>query len=1468
MPDPNNINFAGRPYVRGPLDSNLPPSRLNTGFPGQGSGKALTSDDMINMQNRQIDPNEIKPGKTYLADVAGDLTGRYDTVVYGANNEDAWGAQQSTISRGVNGILKGTSLAATTVVGGFAALGGAVASMFTGRMSDIWDNPIMQKIDEWNEKLDQEYLPNYYTDQEKNAEWYSTDNWMTANFLFDKVIKNSGFAVGAVISGNIAGKALGMAGSAVGKGASALEANQAFKAFSPLLKSTARAFSTGKNAEAAAILEKQITSIADIAERTSKIAKIAQQTNQFGKINDVGRRVGIAVYSQGGEAAFEGLQTSNEFRRQLIEQHTRENFGVAPNEEQLKKIDQQTEKVGKASFLTNMALLAATEYVQLPKLLGSSYAAERQAANSLAGMAGDVVLREGKYVAREAATTKFGKLYNTVKGVGKYVFDPKEMGQEIGQYAVQVGTQNYYNKAFQGKNANVLVDGVLYGMFGTDESGKDVGALVSKEGLEGGLIGGLTGGVMQAKANYKMGKAIKTNTAAFLEELNTTPTYKEAIQYKMDAVNRGVALQEQQQEAIEQGDKLEAKDLNADMMHNYLSPRIKYGRLDMVMDDIDGMRSESMSDEGMASLKQLGLANANDTSATFNARLSKFEQTAKNTEQIFKSTNLRYSGEILKDEQGKPILNDKGQQQRKYSDQVIDQMIYAASKVADYDLRIPEVSMLPLTKGIDVQSVLNNELTDPNSNVLAEALIEMELSSEIDADDVKQDLTDIVELSLRRKEYLKEYKDLIANPSKYNQQREEFQAPEDIANAKETISIKTKRGPRDIEIGTEYFLGKVTGKSKEGKDVYRAPRLIVLGKNEDGTIKIQDSDGVIHDVKESTLERYNLGKVDSTLKNKKAKFYMEHWNTVYEFNFGAKSGGKQKGRIEYDPEENKMLFIYNNKKGERKEIEVTGDQFVPNKKKGFTEPMIKAIDELTTAQQQALAAFASETDPRLDAKREARLGILTELFDELAGRQDKIQKTIDQKQKELTKAKEEYEALTKEIEEAELDKRNKKVDKFKAATHNALANALRLSRMQDQIEREIEDLKTDSEEIEATLAYITDMADNIDEYSTNFKDFMNELQEEILDLEILQETTQKQITILSKLGRETQKALDATIDYLSKLISNFESKYPNVPRLMGQDWVDFLKDNPNFLKIKPNYRSDLQMIDDIVAEMEDGEININETRLKDVIEHLNILQGAMDETQREIEAKEIILNKFRDIAEKYKQQLAEDKRLQNDLALRNEYLGTNSDAIQSFFSNEYYEASSKKDDFELVSSTVAVTRGKKGEKIREHHARANRFGFNMYKFANRDSIRGVVVTANTEDILGIEGLMDHLTDGGRAVDNEGKPINLNKIIALVMVQDNEDGTFTMVDENGTPFTADQLADPINNAIYQVFPNSELEANYSNPQGDIERGSMFRKQTDDGSLTDAQKSLQLQYAKWRDDRLKEIIWYSRLCYTFR
>jgi hypothetical protein len=731
--------------------------------------------------------------------------------------EDQNANAQSILSKATNGVLKGVNLAATTVAGSFGMLYGLAKSPFSGRLADIWDNPAMQMLDKYNNEVDQNYLPNYYTNQEKNASWYSPDNWMRANFLFDKLIKNSGFAVGAMLSGNIANGALRGIGGAIGtlsaEGAILAESSQAFKLFTPLLKNTSRAFSAGKNIEAAAALENGISSIADLTAIESEIANIAKVTNRIAGFQDKFRRTAVAAYSSAGEASFEALQTSNEYRKNLIEQYKKDHEDQDPTGAALAEINATAEAVGKTSFFGNLALLSVTEYAQLPKLLGSSYAAERQAANSLLGKADDVLLREGKYAAAEGATTKFGKLYERGAKVGKYVFDPKEAGQEIGQFALQVGTQNYFNKGRDGKEASVWTDGFLYGMYGENEKGEGVGALNSKEGIESGILGGITGGLMQSlgpNGEIARNKVTKSNTERFIQDLNGAPTFREAFKEKLEAVNRFVTLQEQQQSATIQGDELEARDLNADMMHTYLAPRIKYGRYDMIADDINDLRQAGMSKEGLADLKEEGIANVNDTVESFQKRLNAFETTAKNTQELYKSLNLRYSGEVMKDAEGKVLLSPDGSQIRKYSPLIIDKMVYAASKIADYDLRIPKVSEKILRTGMPVQDIVDDELSNDTSVSLAKALynIDEQASDRIDTDVVKQELKDVVELSKRRQLFVNEYNDLKNNPQNYS-----------FTGEKEEFTPEGKKTRTTAPVQSDYF-SKSRDKFKSDKRTY------------------------------------------------------------------------------------------------------------------------------------------------------------------------------------------------------------------------------------------------------------------------------------------------------------------------------------------------------------------------------------------------------------------------------------------------------------------------------------------------------------------------------------------------------------------------------------------------------------------------------------------------------------------------
>jgi len=749
--------------------------------------------------------------------------------------EDQKAYAQTFGEKSANGILKGLNLTATTFAGGFGMLYGLGSSAFSGRLADIWDNPGLRALDEWNTKVDQEYLPNYYTNVEKEAKWYSSDNWLKANFLFDKLIKNSGYAVGAMLSGNVANAGVKAAGSAIGKAATALESANSFKLFTPLLRNTSRAFSVGKNVEAAAVLEGEISSIADLSAKSSKLAQIASETNMFGQLNSLGRRTAIATYSAAGEASFEALQTAKEFKEQLINQYTREN-GYEPSGEDLKGIEAQAERAGKASFFGNLAILGATEYVQLPRLLGSSYAADKQAANSLLGQVDNVVLKEGKYV-KVAPSTKFGRVYDKVTGVGRYVADPKEGLQEGLQYTLQVGVQNYYNKAYQTDAANVWADGFLYGLVGEDERGVGKGTLVSKEGAESILLGTITGGLMQAKGTYQEGKARTENTDRFLNTLNNAPTFKEAYLDKLSSVNRAVVLQQQQQQAVVQGNKLEVKDLDADLMHNYLTGRIKYGRLDMVLDELKDLRREGLTPGGLSELKEQGLANINDTVDSFQERLSTLESTANSTGELYKALDLRYSG--LVDREGNRI----------YPPIAIDKMIYAASKIADYDVRIPKLNNPLAAAGIFTNDILQSIIKEnkPNKEATDNAIAQindLDVTSEL-KDELKTALSDVIELSLRRKLFMQEYDDIKENPQNYTTPSE-FMFGEDeelpVSVDQEVIEKKKKKTvSKELEIGKIYSLEQPI--YKQGNELIVSPKIAVVSQTLGGELEVRLPNG-------------------------------------------------------------------------------------------------------------------------------------------------------------------------------------------------------------------------------------------------------------------------------------------------------------------------------------------------------------------------------------------------------------------------------------------------------------------------------------------------------------------------------------------------------------------------------------------------------------------------------------------------
>ena len=132
-----------------------------------------------------------------------DTSGRYDRFVLGADNEDIQGKLQSNWDKAANGLLKGVGIAGTTflegTVGLVAGIGSAIAN---GSMNKFYNNDFSNYMSDLNKSMENN-LPNYYTSSERDAEWYQPENLLTANFFWDKIIKNLGFSVGALYAGGV-----------------------------------------------------------------------------------------------------------------------------------------------------------------------------------------------------------------------------------------------------------------------------------------------------------------------------------------------------------------------------------------------------------------------------------------------------------------------------------------------------------------------------------------------------------------------------------------------------------------------------------------------------------------------------------------------------------------------------------------------------------------------------------------------------------------------------------------------------------------------------------------------------------------------------------------------------------------------------------------------------------------------------------------------------------------------------------------------------------------------------------------------------------------------------------------------------------------------------------------------------------------------------------------------------------------
>jgi len=316
---------------------------------GEPTPMAISAIENSVLAARKGDPRQF--GGSIPRTLAEVTSSRYDNFIPGDyNNEDAYAQGQGWTAKMVNGVGKGLALTAGTFLQStFGMVNGVARWAQDGRIASFYDNPENRAVDDLYKKLE-DVLPNYYSDAERNAAWYSGTKLFSANFLWDGIVKNMGFAAGAALSGNVYAAAV--------RGLAALPG-------------LSRLVSVGKAAEVLAAQEEALLS----ANAVSSVGKIKSLSDRFltsYNILSPGGRAVVAGLATTGEAGFEAFQNLNQFRNEKIQEWKDAHGGLEPSGEDLAAINAAADSVGNTSLLLNTGLLTATNYIQFPKLLTHS----------------------------------------------------------------------------------------------------------------------------------------------------------------------------------------------------------------------------------------------------------------------------------------------------------------------------------------------------------------------------------------------------------------------------------------------------------------------------------------------------------------------------------------------------------------------------------------------------------------------------------------------------------------------------------------------------------------------------------------------------------------------------------------------------------------------------------------------------------------------------------------------------------------------------------------------------------------------------------------------------------------------------------------------------------------------------------------------------------------------------------------
>ena len=584
------------------------------------------------------------------------------------NAGDVRAENQPAIIQAINGTTKGAILAGTTALSGTLGTIYGIGSAFANQdFSKLWDNEVTRAAQAIND-ASEEWLPNYYTTQQTESPWYSLSNIFSANFIFDKVVKNIGFTIGAAYSGGLYTKGINL----VAKGLGGLRAM--------------------------ALTGKTFREAAELGARAMNMSNATRVTKAL---------VG-SVFSATAEGTIEALNNSKDYvdiYRQKIDAHTAEGINDAyrefainggqfdgngnpildntskslilrdklyklqgAKEQAYKEIDATRDNMGNADLLANLPILTLGNWLTFGKMFAGGYKAARNTskvttratkeAMTAAKAEGKEAIERLNNIVKKTKKTGYQGLTDEEKalveeGTNHLLGDKtyaalmaareplKEGFEEMTQAAAAKSSQNYYGSKvdaiYDAAMDNNSRDQVLNWWQASMQGFKDIYGDFNN--YEEGFIGALTG----LMGSPTFGKKNNSTSETYLGRSKwigmsggVVPQWRNAIKGRQDEakivshVNRilksgnlerdikhliaQTSFDNKQKVAAIRNDKMSFKDSElASIFENimYLKEAGKIDLLNRAIDNMDGFTEEDAKSILDLTKKEIGLNGEN-----------------------------------------------------------------------------------------------------------------------------------------------------------------------------------------------------------------------------------------------------------------------------------------------------------------------------------------------------------------------------------------------------------------------------------------------------------------------------------------------------------------------------------------------------------------------------------------------------------------------------------------------------------------------------------------------------------------------------------------------------------------------------------------------------------------------------------------------------------------------------------------